>query len=45
LIDETALHGIWQITQSDALAVVVAYTAQGNVRVIRLVPNRKPQPA
>jgi hypothetical protein len=42
LIDETSLDGVWQITQAHALAVIVADTTQGDVRVIRLVPNRKP---
>jgi hypothetical protein len=42
LIDETSLDRVWQIAQANTLAVIVANTTQSDVRVIRLIPNRKP---
>ncbi len=43
-IDKAIFDGVRQVAQAHTLAIVVADPAQGDVRVIRLVANSKPQP-
>ncbi len=42
-IDEAVLDGVRQVAQANALAIVIANSAQGDVRVIWLVTKDKPQ--
>ena len=43
-VDEAIFDGVRQIAQANALTIVVADPPQGDVRMIWLVPNGKPQP-